>query len=441
MLDLLVPILIGIALVCGALSGRLEAVGISVGESSRLSVEIALGLLASMTVWLGLVRVLQAGGLMALVTRAVRPLVRRLFPDVPPGHPAMGLMILNFASNVAGLENAATPFGVKAMKELERLNARPGVATDAMVLFVAINTANVMLFPGPVIALRAALGSTSPGSIVLPTLLATFVSTAAAVAAAKLLAPYFPAREPRGASGPEADPVSIEPPLPDSTEDSDAFVATPPTRVRRSVALALAAAIAASFGIAFWARVHGLFGGSGGWGTALRAATGDWLLPLIIGAVVVWGLGRGVAVFDKAVEGGREAFDVVLRIFPYLVFILLATGMLRASGAFDLLLRGVAPVAALLHIPAEAIPMGLMRSLSGSGARGFAVELMKQHGPDSFIGQVVSVIQGSTETTFYVMAVYFGAVRVRVARHALLACLIADAVGVLASVWACRLIL
>jgi spore maturation protein SpmB len=156
-------------------------------------------------------------------------------------------------------------------------------------------------------------------------------------------------------------------------------------------------------------------------------------------AVVVWGLARGVAVYQQAVEGGREAFDVTLRIVPYLVVMLVATGMLRASGAFDFMLGAIGPAAARLGIPPEAIPMGLMRTLSGSGARGLAVELMRVHGPDSFVGQVVSTIQGSTETTFYVIAVYLGAARVRVTRHALLACLLADAVGVFAAAWACRL--
>jgi spore maturation protein SpmB len=322
-----------------------------------------------------------------------------------------------------GLENGATPFGIKAMKELERLNSHPGTATDAMVLFVAINTANVTLFPHQVVVLRAALGSIAPGSIVLPTLLATLISTATAIVAAKVLAPRFPIRPREGAPTPEETVLAETTPAP-----SHAPVA-PAVGARRWLALLLAAAVAGALAAAFWIRPD------------VRQAASTWILPVVVAAIVVWGLGRGVPVYEKAVEGGREAFDVVLRILPYLVLILVATAMLRASGAFDLLLRGVQPVAAWLHIPAEAIPMGLMRSLSGSGARGLAADLMKTHGPDSFVGNVVSVIQGSTETTFYVLAVYFGAARVRAARHALIACLLADAVGVLASVAACRLLL
>jgi spore maturation protein SpmA len=432
-LDVLFPVLIALALICGALGGRLDAVGTATAEGARAAVDLAIGLLASLTLWLGLVRVLQAGGFLALVTRAAAPLLRRLFPEVPADHPAMGYITLNIASNVMDLGNAATPFGLKAMRELDRLNPRPGVATDAMVLFVAINTASVTLFPHQIMALRAALGAKYAGSILLPTLLATIVSTGVAILAAKLLAPRFRVGDagPEGdvAVPPEADPVepaAVETPPP------------PPSPLRRGLALVLASAIAATVGIAFWMRLQE---DPAGWIGVAKAAAGGWILPLLVGAIVLWGLGRGVAVYDKAVEGGREAFDVVLRILPYLVMILVATAMLRASGAFDGLLHAVGPLAALLGMPPEAIPMGMMRSLSGSGARGLAAELMKVHGPDSFVGNVVSVIQGSTETTFYVLAVYFGAARIRIARHALLACLFADAVGVIASVWACRLLL
>lgn len=433
MLDIVFPVLIAIALVCGALSGHLEAVGAATAEGARAAVDLAVGLLASLTLWLGLVRVLQAGGFLALVTRAAAPLLRRLFPEVPPDHPAMGFVTLNIASNVMDLGNAATPFGLKAMRELDRINPRPGVATDAMVLFVAINTASVTLFPHQLIALRAALGSTFAGSILLPTLLATLISTAVAIVAARLLAPMFPLRHadaeprpaPRVAEPAPIEAVPVEPPL----------SASP---ARRWLALVCTAATAATVVVAFWMRLQEE---PRGWTAVVKLAAGGWALPLLVGAIVLWGLGRGVAVYDKAVEGGREAFEVVLRILPYLVMILVATAMLRASGAFDLMLDGVRPLAALLGMPPEAIPMGMMRSLSGSGARGLAAELMKMHGPDSFVGNVVSVIQGSTETTFYVLAVYFGAARIRMARHALLVCLLADAVGVIASVWACRLLL
>lgn len=425
MLDVIWPALIAAALICGALAGRLDAVAAATTESARSAVDLAIGLLGTMTLWLGLVRVLESGGFMHVVARALRPLLRWLFPDVPPDHPAMGFMVLNISSNVLGLSNAATPFGIKAMLELERLNPSPGTATDAMALFLAINTANVALFPTEIIALRASLGSTAPGSIVLPTFVATLISTAVAIVSAKLLAPLLPVR---GSAARPPQEVALAEEMPDEP------VRTPAGRIRRILAVAMAAAVIGSLLVGLWARAHD----PAGWGGALRVLGNSWMLPLLVAGVVVWGLARGVPVYARAVEGGREAFTVTLSILPYLVMILVATGMLRASGGFELLLRAAAPLAAVVHIPPEAVPMGLLRSLSGSGARGLAAELMKMHGPDSFVGNVVSVIQGSTETTFYVIAVYFGAVRVRAGRHTLAACLLSDAVGVLASVWACR---
>jgi spore maturation protein SpmA len=431
MLDVLWPILIALAVVCGALTGRLDAVGAAVTDSAKSAVEIGIGLLGIMTLWLGLVRVLDAGGMLSALTRVLQPFMRRLFPDVPADHPALGLMALNISSNMMGLTNAATPIGIKAMIELERLNPNPGVATNAMALLLAINTANVQLFPTEIVALRASLGSAVPGSIVVPILLATLMATTVAILAAKLLAPRFPARPLAEGAAPA---IAAEPPAVDAAPKTRAVE---PSRLQRTLTVVLAAAMAACLAWALWDRSRS----GSGWPDALRAASSNWTLPLLVALVVVWGLGRGVAVYTEAVEGGREAVRVVVQILPYLVAILVAVGMLRASGGFDLLMDWVRPLASALHVPPEAVPMGLLRSLSGSGSRGLAADIMQQHGPDSFVGNVVSVILGSTDTTFYVIAVYFGAVRIRSGRHTLPACLIADAAGVLASVWACRLLL
>jgi spore maturation protein SpmA len=441
MLDVIWPLLIAAALVCGAFSGRLDAVSAAVGESARAAVDVAVGLLGMMVLWLGLVRVLEAAGFLASLARLLRPVLRRLFPDVPADHPAMSLMILNISANMLGLGNAATPFGLKAMTELERLNPQPGVATNAMVLFLAINTANVQIIPHEILALRASLGSTAPGSVILPILLATLLSTTVAIVSAKLLVPFFPLPVKDLPISPAAALTSDATP---AVEAAPALAPPPASPLRRALGLASAALVIAALAYAIWRHAHGLDSSEGaavGWKESLRVAGAVWLLPLIVAVVALAGLARGVAVYAHAVEGGREAFDVTLRILPYLVAMLVATGMLRASGAFDLLLSGVGPLASLLHIPPEAIPLGLLRSLSGSGGRGLAVEVMRMHGPDSFLGNLASVIQGSTETTFYVIAVYFGAVRVKAMRHTLAACLLSDVVGVLASVWACRLLL
>jgi spore maturation protein SpmA len=432
MLDVIWPILIALALVCGALTGRLDAVGSAVTDSASQAVQYSIGLLGMMVLGLGLVRVLDAGGAVAALTRALQPLMRRLFPDIPPDHPALGLMALNISSNVLGLTNASTPIGLKAMIELERLNPHPGVATNAMALLLAINTSNVQLFPTEILALRAAVGANVPGSIIVPILLATAIATTVAIVAAKLLEGRFPARplvEPvDGGRSPETPAVEPETPKPRLA---------PVTPLRRVLVLGLTGGMLACLA---WALRERALSGVG-WGDALKAASSSWALPFLVALVVLWGLGRGVAVYAEAVEGGREAVRVVVQILPYLVAIFVAVGMLRASGGFDLLMQWIAPVASALHIPPEAVPMGLLRSLSGSGSRGLAADIMQQHGPDSFVGNVVSVILGSTDTTFYVLAVYFGAVRIRATRHTLPACLIADVAGVLASVWVCRLLL
>lgn len=407
----------------GLLSGRLPAVSLAATESAREAVTLALGLVGVITFWLGLVRILEAAGFLSLLAYWLRPVMRRLFPDVPPEHPAMSLMVLSLSANMLGLSNAATPFGLRAMTELERLNRHPGVATNAMALFLAINTSNLQLFPTEIVALRASLGSTTPGSIVVSTLLASLIAMAVAIVAAKLLERRFPL---------PAEGEDVLPPPPGEPALIPAGVA-PASSVRVGSAIAVGIAL-------FAAMVWALYGAasSAGWGAALRTASGEWTLALIVAFVLLFGWARNVPVYEAAVEGGKEGFHVAVRIIPYLVVVLVAVGMLRASGALDAALGALAPVAGALGLPAEAIPMGALRSLSGSGARGFAADIMRVQGADSLIGQIVSTIQGSTETTFYVLAVYFGAIQVRVVRHTLAACLIADAAGVFASVWVCR---
>jgi len=415
------------AVVAGAFSGRMAEVTTASVESAKAAVTLALGLIGVMAFWLGLMRVVQEGGLLWTLARGVRPVMVRLFPDVPPEHPAMSAMIMNIASNMLGLGNAATPFGIKAMVELNRLNPVPGVATDAMALFLAINTSSVALAPLGVIALRASIGSHDAAGIWLPTLAATTFSTAVAIASAKLLqrlvAPvtaYAPAAEDAGGSG---APASAEP---------DEAVLGRPRRAepwRAALAWLVIALIAAALVVSLRQSVAA----GDELGAALRAAATHWLLPFLIVAMLLYGWSRGVAVYDAMIAGAREGFDVAVRIIPFLVAILVAVGMFRASGLMDLLVAGAAPFTTALGFPAEALPMAVLRALSGSGAYGVMAEIMQKHGPDSHVGYLVSVLQGSSETTFYVLAVYFGAVGVTRIRHALAAGLIADVVAVIAS--------
>ena len=418
------------SILCAAFTGRMDALQQKALESAGEAVKLVIGLVGVMAFFLGLMRVARDGGLLLAVARALEPLMRRLFPDVPSDHPAMGAMIMNLASNVLGLGNAATPFGLKAMTELDRLNPRPGVASDAMVLFLAINATSVAILPLGTIAVRAAAGSTSPASILVPTLIATTTSTAVAVAMHFLLRrrrrfriESFTAVEPPAAA---AEGGAVEIPGPKQ-------MPPPPGRgvqlVLLGFTLAFAAALVLQVATSLATKEPG---------DVARDVLSSWLLPALIAAFLGVGLRGGVRVYESAVEGAREGIEVAVRIVPFLVVILVAVAMFRASGALDLVVSVLDPLTSRLGVPAEALPMALLRPLSGSGAFGVMSEILKTHGPDSFIGVLVSTYQGSTETTFYVLALYFGAARVREGRHALAACLAGDVAGFAAATAACH---
>ena len=389
----------------------MEALTSAVIESAGASVELAIGLVGVMTLFLGVMKVAEAGGMLAIIARLIRPLMVRLFPEVPEGHPAMGAMILNISANALGLGNAATPFGIKAMQELDRLNPRPGTATDSMALFLAINTSSVTLLPTGVIALRAAAGSADPAGILPSTLFATLCSTVAALGASFLYRRFFPAGDPS---------MTVEDP---GERDSEAEPADGRGSYPAWVCVAALAGAAAliPFGIAYGRVIS------------------PWIIPGIIVGFLTFGFLRGVRVYEVFVDGAKEGFQVAVRIIPYLVAILVAVGMFRASGALGILVGWIGPFTGKVGMPAEALPMALLRPLSGSGAYGVLASLINDPsiGPDSYTGYLVSTLQGSTETTFYVLAVYFGAVQVKRIRHTMAAALTADFFGVVGAVAAC----
>jgi spore maturation protein SpmB len=356
----------------------------------------------------------------------------RLFPEVPADHPAMSSMILNMSANLLGLGNAATPFGLKAMRELDRLNTRPGVATDAMALFLAINTAGVAVLPLGAVGVRATLGSHDPAGIIVPSILATATTTVIGVLMAKLLEslPMFAAD--RYQSTPHEQSAEAVKGM-ETAEKLAAQVlpAGPATRVAvGAILLALGAGLALNVSQALHDK------------PALdvaRSVLSDWLLPVLMVSIALFGLARRVKVYEAFIGGAKEGFQVAITIIPYLVAILVSIGMFRASGAMDWLVRSLGPAGRLVGIPAEALPMVFIKPLSGSGALAVMTETMKANGPDSLVGYMVSVMNGSSETTFYVLAVYFGSVQVRATRHTLAACLTADVTGFLAAAWTCRL--
>lgn len=388
--------------------------------AARAAVELAIGLVGVMALFLGLMKVAEQGGLLVIIAKTVRPLMTRLFPEVPANHPAMGAMILNISANVLGLGNAATPFGIRAMQALDTLNPHKGTATNAMVLFLAINTSAVTLLPTGVIALRASLGSLEPAAIVPTTLVATIASTTVAILAAKSLQRFFPAT-------PAAPPQHDEPadtPLPDTPAPEDPPSVEAPDGADATYPLYVSLLVLG--GIAALVPLTVLYG----------REISPWIVPLIMVGLLGFGVAKRVRVYEAFVEGAKDGFQVALRIIPYLVAILVAVAMFRASGALEALVSALAVVTDPLGLPAEAVPMALLRPLSGSGAYGVMTSIMQDPatGPDTYVGMLVSTLQGSTETTFYVLAVYFGAVQIRRIRHALAAGLSADLAGVIAAV-------
>jgi spore maturation protein SpmA len=370
------------------------------------AVNIALGLIGIMALWLGVMKVAEEAGLITIIARMLRPLTTRLFPEVPSDHPAMGSMIMNISANMLGLGNAATPFGLKAMEELDNLNPMKGTATNAMVTFLAVNTAGMTLIPASAIAIRAASGSSDPALIIGTALFGSTCATITGITAAKLFA-NFPLK----------------------TGSFTGFFS-------KNIKGILITALILSFILVM------IFSGLGSMIFASVSANvfksivqiiSTIAIPFLIIFFIGFGAIRKVKVYEKFVEGAKEGFNIAVRIIPFLVAMLVAIGIFRAGGAMDWLIYVLRPVTDFIGMPAEALPMALMRPLSGSGSLGIMAETMAVHGPDSYIGILVSTFFGSTETTFYVLAVYFGAVNIRNTRHALPVGLLADVVGILAA--------
>ncbi|HWW00120.1 MAG TPA: nucleoside recognition domain-containing protein [Candidatus Acidoferrum sp.] len=448
------------AVIIGGCTDNLKAVADSSFEMAEFAVmKTALPLVGIMALWLGVMRLAERAGLVALLARALRPLMRWLFPEVPHDHPAMGSMLLNMAASILGLGNAATPLGLRAMKDLDTLNPHPGTATNAMCTYLAINTSSIQLIPATAIAVLAANHSNNPTAIVGTSIMATTCAAIAAVASAKSLQrlPFF--REPPVAS-PAARPPSssgdkASPPTPNA-ENSPLHEA--PTLKPLSWWGQLLLGAYGLFFLYLFARLafpavlsslhlqgfleprtlpeamkQGLF-------VRIVDAISKLSIPFLLSAFPLYAILRRVKVYEEFVEGAKEGFDVGIRIIPYLVAILVAIGMFRAAGGIALLSNLLRPLMLAVGFPPDLLPLVLMRPLSGSGTLGTFAELVKQCGPDSLVTRMGGTIYGSTETTFYVLAVYFGSVAVKRTRYAVLAGLTADFVGVVASVIVCRLV-
>ncbi len=368
-------------------------------DLAKAGFEIALGLTGVMCLWLGIMRLGEKGGAVDLMARAFGPLLRRLFPGIPDGHPATGSIVMNMAANMLGLDNAATPLGLKAMKELQELNPEPEEASDDQILFLVLNTSAVTVIPITIFVYRAQMGAADPTDIFIPMLIATFCSTMVGLvvtATVQRLRLW--------------DPVIL------------AYLGG-----LSSLILGM---------ILYFSRLDRET-------MELQSSVlSNFVIFSIIVSFVFLAARRKLPLYEVFVDGAKDGFKVAVTIIPYLVAMLVAIGIVRASGALDFLLDGVRWAVAQMGLDTrwvEGLPTALMRPLSGSGARGMMLETMEVHGADSFAGRLVSVIQGSTETTFYVLAVYFGSVGIRRTRHALGCGLAADVAGVVAAILVCYL--
>lgn len=364
-------------------------------DSAKTGFEISIGLTGVLTLWLGLMKVGERGGAIGAMAFVVRPFFRRLFPEVPPEHPAIGSLIMNFAANMLGLDNAATPLGLKAMQELQSLNPEKETATNAQIMFLVLNTSGLTVIPISIMVYRAQLGAANPSDVFLPILITTYFATLVSLIVVGVIQRIN-----------LLDPVLL------------------------SYLVGVTGLVAAS--------VWYFTGLPQEQVQAISNVVANVVLYGVIAGFLLMALLRKVNAYEAFIEGGKEGFAVAIRIIPYLVAILVAIGVFRASGTLDLLVDGLGRLFSALGLRTDlipALPTALMKPLSGSGARGMMVDAMTTYGADSFVGRLASTFQGATDTTFYILALYFGSVGVRKTRYAVACGLLADLVGVIAAIF------
>ena len=447
--------LVLLAVAIGGWNDRFKDVTEGAVDGAKTAVTIALGLIGIMALWLGVMRLAERAGLVQRIARGLRPIMRQLFPDVPPEHPAMGSMVMNMAANMLGLGNAATPLGLRAMRDLKTLNPRTDVATNAMCTFLAINTSSVQLIPATAIAILAASGSTRPTVIVGTALLATLCAATVAIVSVKLLEKLPIFRISRSIENAnvqqnfEKAEVKEEAGVSEPGYSDSSVVPQEPARRLSILGLIALIGLTLLFIVLFVRMVAPtLFGVP----LAAEATTQNpfvrsvnalsiLAIPFLLSFFPLYAAGRGVKVYDEFVEGAKEGFSVILKIIPFLVTMLVAIGMFKGAGGIDLLSRLLSPILTPLQFPTDLLPLALMRPLSGSATLALLTDVVHRLGPDSIVSLTAATIYGSTETTFYVAAVYFGAVGIKQTRHAIPAGLLADLSGVIASVIICRAVL
>ena len=366
-------------------------------DTSKTAFEISLGLTGVLSLWLGIMKIGEKGGVVNVVARVLSPVFTRLFPDIPNGHPVTGSIFMNVAANMLGLDNAATPLGLKAMEQLQELNPKKDTATNPMIMFLVLNTSGLTLIPVSIMVYRAQMGAAQPTDIFVPILLATFFSTLAGIIVTSLY-----------------QRINL---------------------INRTMLLTLGGMCAAVAAI-----IWGFSQMDKSQMNVVSTSVANILLMTIIVVFILAGMRHRVNVYDAFIEGAKDGFTTAVRIIPYLVAILVGIGVFRASGAMDILIDGIKWIVSTLGGNTDfvgALPTALMKPLSGSGARGMMVDAMTTYGADSFVGRLSCIFQGSTDTTFYILAVYFGSVGVRYTRHAVACGLLADFAGVVAAIAIC----
>ena len=366
-------------------------------DTSKTAFEISLGLTGILSLWLGIMKIGEKGGVVNVVARVLSPVFTRLFPDIPKGHPVTGSIFMNVAANMLGLDNAATPLGLKAMEQLQELNPKKDTATNPMIMFLVLNTSGLTLIPVSIMVYRAQMGAAQPTDIFVPILLATFFSTLAGIIVTSLY-----------------QRINL---------------------INRTMLLTLGGMCAVVAAI-----IWGFSQMDKEQMNVVSTSVANILLMTIIVVFILAGMRHRINVYDAFIEGAKDGFTTAVRIFPYLVAILVGIGVFRASGAMDMLIDGIKWIVSTLGGNTDfvgALPTALMKPLSGSGARGMMVDAMTTYGADSFVGRLSCIFQGSTDTTFYILAVYFGSVGVRYTRHAVACGLLADFAGVVAAIAIC----
>ena len=442
--------LIVFSLLLGGFTGRIDAVGANAIDNAKNGVILAGNLVAVMTLWLGMMRLATKAGLVHWLGRALRPALSWLFPEVPKNHPALGSITMNFAANLLGLDNAATPLGLRAMEELESLNPNPGVATNAMCMLLAMNASGLTLVPTTVIGVLIAVHSRNPTAVIAPTLLATALTHLAAIGTAKLLenSPFYRLRTPAGAGTP-GPATAVLPPASAAAAEGLSLEIRAAAAEELNPMIPGGKWVLAAAGLTFlvmlaFVAFPELFGRPVAPAETGRLAIWRLLdgisklaIPWLIAIFPIYAALRRIPVYEEFIQGAREGFGVAVRILPYVVGMFLAIGMLRASGGMDLLAAALRPATDMLHFPPEILPMAMIRPFSSAAALGILGDIAHHYPPDSLPVLIAATLYGCSETTFYVIAVYFGAVNVRKTRHAIPAGIAADIACPIAAVLIC----